>query len=173
MKNYIIFLIFSIAILSCKSDDDTPPIEKLPPATQTGAGTFGCLINGKAFVDNSGRFNCFYQLVDGEYYFGIGGEDSVDNIAEIAIASLEKEIILNIDIPLQSRETNKFHAILDFNNLGPGLITLNNSNSKIIFTKLDQQQNIVSALFEFSVTDTTTGKVYEITEGRFDARFTQ
>lgn len=65
-------LIFSILLLACDKDDKPAnPIDQLPPATQTGAGTFGCLVNGVPYVDNSGFFNCFYQLVDGEYYFGI------------------------------------------------------------------------------------------------------
>ena len=39
----------------CKRDDPQPqppkdPLSLLPPETQTGAGTFGCLVNGKAYV---------------------------------------------------------------------------------------------------------------------------
>ena len=39
----------------CKRDDPTPappqdPLSLLPPETQTGAGSFGCLVNGQAFV---------------------------------------------------------------------------------------------------------------------------
>jgi hypothetical protein len=50
----------------------------------------------------------------------------------------------------------------------------NDQDTGIInFTKLDFQNNIVSAIFEFTVTDPNTGTVYEITEGRFDALFTQ
>ena len=39
----------------CKRDDPAPqppkdPLSLLPPETQTGAGTFACLVNGKAFI---------------------------------------------------------------------------------------------------------------------------
>lgn len=34
---------------SCEQEN----IESLPPATQIGANTFGCLIDGKVFVPNS------------------------------------------------------------------------------------------------------------------------
>ena len=66
-------LLLTITLLSaCDKDEPTcQGIDCLPPATQTGAGTFGCLVNGVPFVDNSGRFNCFYQLVNGKYYFGL------------------------------------------------------------------------------------------------------
>ena len=42
----------------CKRDDPAPeppkdPISTLPPETQTGAGTLGCLVNGDAFISPS------------------------------------------------------------------------------------------------------------------------
>jgi len=39
-----------ILITSCDKDDDQNPLDKLPPITQNGAQTFGCLINGKPFI---------------------------------------------------------------------------------------------------------------------------
>ncbi|NLN24693.1 MAG: hypothetical protein GX163_03370 [Bacteroidetes bacterium] len=66
-----------LILLSCNKDDDKPadPVDQLPPATQTGAGTFAALVDGKPFISNNPWFNCFYQFVDGEYYFGIQGID--------------------------------------------------------------------------------------------------
>ena len=46
---YILLLAFT----SCKScKKDVAPIDQLPPATQTGANTAGCLINGVAWIPN-------------------------------------------------------------------------------------------------------------------------
>jgi len=37
--------------MACKKDDPAPnPPPELPPATQTGANTFGCYVNGKPFI---------------------------------------------------------------------------------------------------------------------------
>jgi len=36
----------------CDKEDNLTPEEQLPPKTQTGAQTFGCLINGEAFPQN-------------------------------------------------------------------------------------------------------------------------
>lgn len=159
----------------CNKDDDKPssPIDQLPPATQTGAGTFGCLVNGVPFVDNSGFFNCFYQLVDGEYYFGIQAEDNVGNIAAIAIGSLQKDIVVGEIIPLNGRENNEFYALLDFNSLQQAGSTTDLEDGYIVFSQFSTNTNLVSATFEFTVTDPATGIVYEITEGRFDALFTE
>ncbi len=75
-----------------KNPDPTPqpppdPLAALPPETQTGAGTFGCLVNGKAYATVSpikcrGDWQSVKTLfisadtnADGQYsgeYFGAG-----------------------------------------------------------------------------------------------------
>jgi len=175
---YLLFLLPFLTITlftACDKDNDNncKGIDCLPPATQTGAGTFGCLVNGVPYVDNSGFFNCFYQLGDDGYSFGIQTEDNVSTIGAIAIGSLQKEIIIGEIIPLNLREDNEFYAFLDFNTLQQGGTTTKAEDGFIIFTKLSTFSNVVSATFEFTISNPTTGAIYKITEGRFDARFTQ
>ncbi|TVQ78087.1 MAG: hypothetical protein EA358_05425 [Flavobacteriales bacterium] len=57
MKNSHLILFFSvIALLACltscqKDDTSNPPLpDELPPITQTGEQTFGCLLNGEVWV---------------------------------------------------------------------------------------------------------------------------
>src|SRR5690554_7308219 len=96
----IFLLLLAILTLSCCSDDDNNNIA-LPPATQTGAGTFACYVNGKPFIDKSGGwFNCFYQLVDGEYYFAIGGKDNNSMPRSISLGSTKKQIFEGEVYPL-------------------------------------------------------------------------
>jgi hypothetical protein len=79
MKNYIKYLLITIAFIACNNDDKTSnPIDQLPPATQVGANKIGCLVNGVPFTD-SGLMNNFYQLVDGEYYLVINWTDGPNN----------------------------------------------------------------------------------------------
>lgn len=89
MKNIsILFFLSSIFFLiSCNNDDDSGcvGIDCLPPATTTGEGTFGCLVNDEPFVDNSGNFNCFYQFVDGEYFFNISPNFEGKKLVELDI----------------------------------------------------------------------------------------
>lgn len=73
MKNLILLLALTLILSCCNKDEDDT--QTLPPATQTGAGTFACFVNGKPFIDKTGSFNCFYQFVDGHYYFGISGDN--------------------------------------------------------------------------------------------------
>ena len=175
MKTLIFSLLSLFFVLqSCKNDDDNncQGIECLPPVTQTGEGTFGCLVNGEPFIDNSGFFNCFYQLVDGEYYFGISAEDNVEGIRQIFIGSNESQIELSNIINLNPDISGNFYGGLNINNLG-GTLRTNDLGGTIIFNEFTTNPNVVSATFEFTITNPNTGITYEITEGRFDAQFTQ
>ena len=42
-----VLLFLTFTLINCTKSDDQ---DQLPPATQTGANTFGCLINGKVFI---------------------------------------------------------------------------------------------------------------------------
>ena len=46
LKTVLLFIAFTF--INCSNNDD--PQDQLPPITQTGANTFGCLVNGQVFV---------------------------------------------------------------------------------------------------------------------------
>ncbi|WGH75364.1 DUF6252 family protein [Tenacibaculum tangerinum] len=175
MKHLFLLVTITFA-LSCCSKDDNDPKEPLPPATQTGAGTFACKVNGQNFIDTSGGyFNCYYQLIDGAYYFGIGGDDDF-NPQNIYILTQKREISQN--------ETLSFSEILDGNayagcgfSFSPTESYQSYTNSQytgeLTITKLDFTNKIVSGTFWFDIKHPTTGATVEIREGRFDTLFTQ
>jgi hypothetical protein len=86
MKNFAPFLIFLliVGINSCsKKDDCDNPVDCLPPATQTGEGTIGCLVNGEVFKPGGSQLGgptqqVFYQFVDGEYHFGLSASKKME-----------------------------------------------------------------------------------------------
>lgn len=56
MKTTILFLIFALS--SCNKDSvKSDPIAQLPPETQTGANTFGCIINNQVYYPRDGSGN--------------------------------------------------------------------------------------------------------------------
>lgn len=66
MKYLTLFaLLLLLTIASCKKNKPKTELEKLPPITQTGANTFGCLVNGKAWIPKGfdGKPN-FLVIVD-------------------------------------------------------------------------------------------------------------
>ncbi len=174
MKKIILILIITFTLSCCNKDDDKPNcqgIDCLPEATQTGAGTFGCLVNGEPYVDNSGSFNCFYQLVGGKYFFSISTNFD-KSIKGIGLGSQEIELSQGNNYQLIEINSGNFSAdiYIDANN---NFETSSISPGNIIITKFDNLNNIVSARFEFMVTNPNTGVIYNITEGRFDSLFTQ
>lgn len=58
MRRIILIIITFFTLISCNKDEENAiaEIDKLPPATQTGAGTFSFLVNGVPYVDNGGFF---------------------------------------------------------------------------------------------------------------------
>lgn len=55
MKKAFYFLLMMLAALACDrntSNTDQSSPDQLPAATQTGANTFGCKVNGIVFVPN-------------------------------------------------------------------------------------------------------------------------
>src|SRR5690554_1979895 len=64
MKTLFYYAVLFFSLTACNKDDDQPqdPIDQLPPVTQTGANTFGCLINGEPFVvTNTSLLTAIYQ----------------------------------------------------------------------------------------------------------------
>lgn len=76
MKHFFLLLL-TLSLSGCSKDDDRPinPIDQLPPATQTGANTFGALLDGEAFIPRFvvNPIQCNYQLINGERYFFVTG----------------------------------------------------------------------------------------------------
>lgn len=172
MKNLLLIISLLLITISC-SEDDTPPIDQLPEATQEGRGIFGCLVNGEAFVETGSFFNTFYQQIDGGFSFSLGAEFD-ENPRSIALGAsrellegetyqlIESEpgnVFANIFI-VQTLETFEFSETSVAN---PGTMTL---------TRFDVQNGIASGTFSFTVIHPFTGETIEITEGRFDTLFT-
>lgn len=76
LPKYILLIFLATTISCCNDDDDSPPpdpVDQLPPATQTGEGTFGCLLDGEVFLPGNtpNNLDCVYQFVNGGYYFSV------------------------------------------------------------------------------------------------------
>lgn len=95
----IFLIIFNLTLLSssCKKQVIQPvnQLSLLPPATQTGANTFGCLVNGQAFVPQNQSLlrgpdlQCNYIYTAGGYHFTAAGgnKDSDGTIHYVIIGT--------------------------------------------------------------------------------------
>lgn len=179
MKKLLLLLTIISSFSCCNNDDDntpTNPIDQLPPATQTGAQTFGCLINGEAFVPPSFGSNApsaFYQFVDGAYTLGISaGTGGGTELKSINIGCLDMPLIEETNYNLLEFVTGNYFGEYYLGG-GNGEIystTVNNPGTLTI-TRFDQENFIISGTFNFTVLD-NDGNEINITNGRFDMNYT-
>lgn len=182
MKNAIFFIVLTLTLSCCNKNDDNQqiePIDQLPPATQNGEQTIGCLVNGQAFVDNA-SFNNFYQFVDGEYYLVInwdmdtseGYKDGQLAISKIEIQEGQTYILdksSNIDGDYTGAGATFVSTLLEIY----GQYETNaNYTGQIHFTRFDTQNFIISGTFNFEAQEIQNGETISITDGRFDLNFT-
>jgi hypothetical protein len=176
-KNLIILLLISFT-LSCCNKDDNPfsGSDQLPPETQTGANTVGCLVNGEVFLPHqegiNPAVNCFYQLDNGEYYFTM-------NFADLRGSGFKEVFIQTGKINLQVGSTYLLNKNSiddgDFNGGGGGYSTsLSNTyktntikTGELKITRLDLSNSIISGTFWFDAVN-STGETVQIRSGRFD-----
>ena len=113
-RTFFLLLLASLFLVNCNNDDNgddgpTDPLDELPAATQTGAQTLGCLINGEPFIpSNFGNSapNAFYQFVDGAYTLGISGSSGGGmNFQAINIGGIDLPEIIS---------SNESYILLEF-----------------------------------------------------------
>ncbi len=173
----VLLLILGISTSSCNDDDNE--VQTLPEATQTGRGIFACYVDGKPFIDTSGdtngiSFNCYYQLIDGEYYFGIGGDDNTNPTQNIYIYGEKRTLEQGMTYQLKERIAGSFSAGASFilsPTTGASAFTDLSFTGELNINKFDLQNQIVSGTFWFDVENPYTGERVEIREGRFDTHF--
>lgn len=179
MKNLYLLLTLTL-ILSCcnKKDDDPtlPPILQLPPETQTGANTAGCLLNGQVFVPKgyiqTGNLTCNYI---NELDFGLNLAEVINGrISSIILVSNNVNITnnLNVDLPLTVVSNNSKYA--EFNISNPDFTQIRYTTTATVtgnlrITYYSASNAIISGTFWFDAINSNGVKV-EVREGRFDMK---
>lgn len=175
MKNLILLLLTTFTLCCCDNNNDKPKteLEKLPPATQTGANTVGCLLDGKAFLPGNqpNSTNCFFQFVDGEYYFvmAFDNRDVNSNLIGLGVGTQKLQIQQGGTYSLIELSENNAYGGYTYGTFENFTDNINTGELKI--TKLDEVNGIVSGSFWYNVLD-TQNVVHHITEGRFDMQYT-
>jgi hypothetical protein len=169
----VLFLAILILMTCCSSCEllfpKTEPkteLEMLPPITQEGKNTFGCLVNGKAFaVRNSYKQFALYQ--NGILQFGADFEKEEINQSVI----IWLEATLKIDTYRLNSDVLNIASFIDeisgcrYQSYSPlsGYLKIN---------YLDLRNFIISGQFEFDAVSTDCLDTIRITEGRFDMLYT-
>jgi hypothetical protein len=161
----------------CKNDP-TPadPAAQLPPATQTGAGTFGCLINGQPYTPQ-GRVGLGTNF-DVSYDPGFNGGDLVVRTYR-ALASEKKSFGFNaINVTRTGaylfgpgrgeahgsyNDENRALPCNDYDGSRSGTF----SKGTLTITRLDVAAGIVSGTFNLVIAKPGCDTL-KVTQGRFD-----
>lgn len=180
-KQFILLILFStmagLGSLSCNNDDDNNPqnpINQLPPETQTGANTFGALLDGEVFLpgQSNNPLDCQYQLISGERYFQLQARNRNENfnLISLSLSSIAKEIEAGETYQLIEEAEGNVNGRYGFS--GTFSFTNSSQTGQMTITHLDLENQTVSGTFWFDIID-QNGDLRQIREGRFDMQFTQ
>jgi hypothetical protein len=183
------FTIISITVLSslllsasCKKHAVQPvnQLSLLPAATQTGAHTIGCLVNGQAFVPKNASIiqgpdiQCNYILLNGGYYFTLGfGNNDNGLVKGLRIGTDSLAIAQGQTYGLTTNtigNANGEYFLLGTYN--KDYLTNNILGGNLTITKLDPVTQIVSGTFYFKAIN-APGDTVSVTDGRFDMPYTR
>jgi hypothetical protein len=173
VKNLLLILLMSFTLCCCDKDDNKPtnPVSQLPPETQVGANTFGCLINGKPFVVlNTSQQTAIYQ--DGGLL--IGGQKNINNnLTQVSMfiseANIGEIIAENNSYVLNSNSVPKGEYYIENQNCF--YFTSSNYTGSLMITKIDNINFIISGKFEFKSISDNCADIINITNGRFDLQY--
>ncbi|GAC1313319.1 MAG: hypothetical protein NVSMB24_36370 [Mucilaginibacter sp.] len=164
---------------SCKKESPLSELSVLAPATQTGANTMGCLVNGGIFNTSNGFFSQHvydsYAQYRGSYRFSLSGYRQVQPFVYQTVTLQTDSLLLKEGqtIPLTKAAPGYGSASYDVsynpNNHDTYYTTANNPGALKI-TRLDMVNDILSGTFTFDGVN-AAGTVVHITEGRFDIKY--
>lgn len=186
MKKLLLIVAVFTVFLSCKKDDDPTlepqisEIDKLPPATQIGKNTIGCLVNGKAFLP-SGKAPNSNNTYFGYYHDNLAlvfsifrHENHTTMLGSETIALYNSDTILEEGNTylLKASKSNHSAIYTHVTDLvySDDYETTNDYIGELHITKLDKEKFFMSGTFWFDAVN-EKGKKVEIREGRFDMHF--
>ncbi len=169
---FLLLLLLPILLGCCRKDDPQPAIEQLPPATTTGANTFGCLVNGEVWKVTStstfgNRLVADWTVSDNlsillSQDMRTSSRSIVFSLPDTSttIASLTaRPYLLSSVLGRCNARLDKAGAYYEQRHLVRGQLTL---------TRLDRTARICSGTFDFVMANGTD--TIRVTDGRFDIR---
>ena len=174
-KSAPMLLIFLLSF-ACKKK-----IEELPPATQTGANSFGARVDGEMWIPQ--RFGVINasnlleaRLLGNNFFLTAQNFASAPNETEfdIVIVGLTSTGTYTLNSNTSHPNSNSSYAYYVKRKLSPLFewITSTTYTGSVNITRFDTAARIVSGTFAFQAGETTnTASPINVTEGRFDVKY--
>jgi len=183
MKIYPLLLVALLGLSQCKKKSDPAPVDQLPPATQTGANTFGCLLNSQAWTPSGNDGTENYRVTYDPTYHG--GNLSIRVYRYIGDTGKFQSFLIGGD---QINQTGSYSFITSstFPTPGPRNIYFfdgtqsrpcndygtnpgTTTKGQLVVTRLDLTAGIISGTFAFTLYQPGCDSV-RVTQGRFDKK---
>ena len=163
-----------LGLSQCKKNNPDPA-SQLPPATQTGANTLGCLVNGQPWTQQGNNGASNYSISYDQNPYGVLDlttyryqQKPMDNYQHLILFARELQAprsydlgnILLTRVSWHDRLTHCDQSSRDKDTFHKGTLTI---------TKLDLQAGIIAGTFDFVLAKPGCDTV-RITQGRFDKR---
>ncbi|RIH65997.1 hypothetical protein D1164_06950 [Mariniphaga sediminis] len=168
--NLLIFILFAAG--SCEKENEEP---QLPPITQTGAGTFGCLVNGKVWNSEPLLFGSPLGASNNQWEDRRWIIDAVGKGYTIILEICRDSVIKGESTLKGSFESDEdcSNGIVHFKNYASqtaSFQTTYDDFGKIYISRFDTINQIISGTFYFDAVN-SSGEKIEIRDGRFDVKF--
>ena len=180
---YILLLAITIGFTQCckekpnnNNDNDIPG---LPPATQVGANTFGCLVNGVPWVPqgNNGGGNNLSINYDPSFNNGVFSVAAYNAVISptstqyIGIGVADSLNYFNFPKKLKLSKTSIYRTTASISLLCIIVSTATIiSDGELFIDKLDKQNRIIAGRFNYTLYQSGCDTV-KVTNGRFDMKF--
>jgi len=187
MKLYLLILLFTTILLNinCKKQNIcTDPVCQIPPVTQTGANTFGCLVDGKPWTANTGLSFSVKPLyigagyIDGKYFLKLSArqrqsKEGIDSNIDIFIEGANKKgvFLLNINDAIGPRISTPISSVGVYrisDNYTYPYETDSAHTGQVTITRYDAANKIAAGTFYFTAQNVDNDSIVHITDGRFD-----
>ena len=162
-----ILLLLSFLYITCKDKESINPIDTLPPETQTGAQTFGCLVNGQAWVP-SVPFPLNRLTVD-YYQGGFSIRATLKKDGRNQTISINKFSVLKSDKYVLTTYNNSSDGQLFDYNTSCSYDTDSINIGLLEMTRVDTINGYFSGRFSFTIGVAGCDTI-RVTNGRFDVR---
>ena len=165
-----------LGLSQCKKNDPDP-LSQLPPATQTGANTFGCLVNGQPWTpQGNDGFSNYTVAIDQNmsgtildiHTYRIYGKTPNEFQAMVLFVTQIKGIgTYSFRSPQRTRASFEYQKTNCYWSSRDSATTYRRGS--LTLTRLDRQAGIISGTFAFTLYKPGCDSI-RITQGRFDRK---
>ena len=151
----------------CENVEPIDPIDRLPPATQTGEYTFGCLVNGEAFTfTNTYYMHAMYQRGVFQMSASYMHDDIDESIGIVIYDNAFQKRTYHFNDSIYRAGYSIFHPADTTCRYNEAIAF----DGFLIIDNFDPVSFIVSGRFEFTTAQDRCDTIY-VTDGRFDFHY--